>query len=96
MFASPVASLQQIISETTSPFATEKAPPAGPSDAPPTAPPPSTLLPFLPDLAHQRAVECEAGEEGGLVVSFDSSVPGYLIGQTPLASGKYSWKVGMM
>ena len=82
MFASPAASLQQIVSELTSPL--PMAGPSGQKDTPPLAPPPSTVLPFLVDPTHQRGVGCEAGEGGCLLVSFDSSVPGYFIGQTPL------------
>ena len=94
VFASPVASLQQIVSELTSPLPSDKtAGPSGLSDAPPLVPPPSTVLPFLADPAQQRGVACEGGEGGSLLVSFDASTPGYFIGQTPLTSGKYTWKV---
>lgn len=93
MFASPVTGLQQIISEMTSPFPINKA--AGPSPGSSEATHPTRTIPFQADPACEQAVECIMEEDGCLVASFDSSVPGYFIGGTPLNSGKYSWKVQM-
>ena len=83
MFASPLACLQHIVSETVPPL---------PADQDLTGSI-AAAIPFQVDPDYQVSVDCVTEEDGCLVASFDCAVPGYFIGQTPLTSGKYIWKV---
>ena len=89
MFACPMASLQGIVSDL-SPLPPPTESRATTSSACHTQ---STNIPFSVDPIHLKAVNCTAESDGSLLVSFDTSEPGYFIGQTPMTVGKYTWKV---
>lgn len=88
VFVTPVAKLQQqqqqqLLSETSE---------GGGLKYPHFERATSSIIPFEIDPSHQRNV-LHVMEGDKCVVKFDCAQPGYFIGQTPLTTGRYRWKV---
>ena len=51
---------------------------------------------FTVDEEHQRfVVKCSPSDadDGGSILDFDCTKPGFILGKTPLTEGRYTWKV---
>lgn len=54
-----------------------------------------SIMNFTVDSEHLTSVEYSTGEfdDGGMLIEFDCTKSGFVLGKTPLTEGRYTWKV---